>query len=91
MVDLLLGGLLKLKPIFVWGVDKCLDTCIPHLSNKDLSLVLRNMDMVWKEINPRFRQLGLNKMLIDDYLYKCMGNVLYFYIMPHPFDIEYKG
>ncbi len=91
MVDLLLGGLLKLKPMFIWGVEKCLDTCIPHPSNKDLSLVLKNMDKVWKEINPRFKQLGPNNMLLIDVCsYKCMGNVPYSYIMPHPFNNEYK-
>jgi len=47
--------------------------------------------MMWKEINPRFRNLGLNNtLLIDDCLYKCMGNVPYSYIMPHPFDSECK-
>jgi hypothetical protein len=90
MVDLLLRGFLGFKPIFVWGVEKCLDTCIPHLSNKDWSLVLKNMDRVWKEISLGFRQLGPNNTLIDDYLYKCMGNVPYSYIMPHPFNNEYN-
>jgi hypothetical protein len=90
LVDLLLGGLLGLKLVFVSGVEKCLNTCIPHPTNKNWLLVLKNMDMVWKEINPRFRHLGPNNMLIDDYLYKCMGNVPYSYIMPHPFDSEYK-
>ncbi len=91
MVDLLLGGLLGFKLVFLWGVEKCLNTCIPHLTNKEWLLVLKNMDMMWKEINPRFRHLGPNNMLlINDCLYECMGNVIYFYIMPYPFDSEYK-
>ncbi len=47
--------------------------------------------MMWKESNPRFRHFGPNNMLlINDYLYECVGNVLYSYIMPYPFDSEYK-
>jgi hypothetical protein len=30
MVDLLLCGLLGLKLVFGWGVEICLNTCIPH-------------------------------------------------------------
>ncbi len=49
------------------------------------------MDMVWKEISLGFRKLGPNIALIDDYLYKCMGNVPYPYIMPHQFNNEYNS
>jgi hypothetical protein len=42
-----------------------------------------------KGINPEFRELGpINTSLIDDYSYKCLGNVLYSYILPHHFDSE---
>ncbi len=27
-------------------------------------------------------------MLIDDYLYKCVNNVPYSHILPHPFDLK---
>jgi hypothetical protein len=54
-------------------------------------LVLKNMDSLWREISRGFRELGLtNILLIDDCLYKCLGNVPYSYIWPHPFDSK-KG
>ncbi len=57
--------------------------------NANQNLVLKNMSKVWEEINPRFRELGLhNTLLIDDYPCKCIGNVPYSYILPHPFDCE---
>jgi hypothetical protein len=47
--------------------------------------------MVWKEISLGFKHLCPNNtLLIDDCPYKCMGNVPYSYIMPHPFNSEYK-
>jgi hypothetical protein len=40
-------------------------------------------------VNLGFRELGIDStMLIDDYLYKCMGNVPYSYILPKTFDSE---
>jgi hypothetical protein len=50
-------------------------------------LVLKNMDRVWREIGPRFKELGsTNILLINDCPYKCLGNVPYSYILFHPFD-----
>ncbi len=82
MVEFLLGGQSRLKPLFVWGVDKCLDTRIAHPQNPQHMLVLKHMDKVWREMNLGFRELGpTNTLLIDDYPYKCLGNVLCSYIL----------
>lgn len=71
----------------MWGAEKCLETNIPHPKNPHKKLVLVNMSMVWEEINPTFRQLDqFNTLLIDDYPYKCIGNVPFSYTLPHPFD-----
>ncbi len=52
-------------------------------------LVLKNMDRVWREINIGFRELGpTNTLLIENYPYKCLGNVPYSYILPHHFDSQ---
>jgi hypothetical protein len=51
MVDLLLRGLLRFKPIFVLGVEKCLNTCIPHLSNKDQSLHYHKSGVQFTSLN----------------------------------------
>jgi hypothetical protein len=47
---------------------------------------------VWEEISPTFRQLDQsNTLLIDDCPYKCIGNVQFSYILPHPFGSQVKG
>jgi len=57
--------------------------------NANRDLVMKNMSRVWEEINLGFRELGPhNTLLIDDCPYKCIGNVPYSYILPHPFDYE---
>jgi hypothetical protein len=44
---------------------------------------------VFDEISLRFKEFSHhNTLLIDDCPYKCMGNVLFFYIMLHPFNSE---
>jgi hypothetical protein len=41
---------------------------------------------VWEKNSPTFRQLNQFKtLLIDDCPYKCIGNVLFSYILPPPF------
>jgi hypothetical protein len=76
MVQFLLGENSGVHLVFVWGVEKCLETNIPHPKNPHKKLVLVNMSMVWEEINPTFRQLDqFNTLLIDNYPYKCIGNV----------------
>ncbi len=62
--------------MFLWGVNKCLNTHIAHPLNPHHMLVSKKMDKVWREIGIRFRELGfINILLIDDYPYKCLGNV----------------
>jgi hypothetical protein len=47
------------------------------------------MEKVFEEISPGFKELIYrNTLLIDDCLYKCMGNMPYSYILPHPFNSE---
>ncbi len=47
----------------------------------------KNMDKAWREINLGFRELGPTNILLKRQLsYKCLGNVPYSYILPHPFD-----
>jgi len=75
--------------MFVWGGEKCESSCVCHPLNKKRPLVLKNMDMVFQEISPGFRELTYcNTLLIDDCPYKCVGNVPYFYILLHPFNSE---
>jgi hypothetical protein len=33
--------------MFIWGVEKCLETNIAYLSNPNWQLVLKKMDRVW--------------------------------------------
>ncbi len=50
---------------------------------------MNNMDKVFQEIRPRFRELTYcNTLVIDDCPYKCIGNVPYFYNLPHTFNSE---
>jgi hypothetical protein len=67
MVSILLGEGLEIKLVFVWGSEKCQQTCDCHPLNKSQTLKLKNMDEFFKEISPRFKQLFCyNIMFIDD-------------------------
>jgi hypothetical protein len=44
MVSLLLGEGLEIKLVFVWGSEKCQQTCNCHTLNKSQTLKLKNMD-----------------------------------------------
>jgi hypothetical protein len=47
------------------------------------------MNKVFDDISPCFKEFSHhNTLFIDDYPYKCMGNVPFFYIMLHPFNNE---
>jgi hypothetical protein len=47
---------------------------------------------VFFDISPEFRELiPSNTLLIDDCPYKCVGNMPYSYILPHPFDPEVEN
>jgi hypothetical protein len=41
-----------LNPLFVWGVEKCLETNIPRPLNPHRKLVMKNISKVWQEISP---------------------------------------
>ncbi len=87
IIDFLLQGRLGVKPLFVWGAKKCLETSICHPLHLEHDFVLKNMKTMWQEINPRFKQLGpINTLLIDDYTYKCNGNPPFSYILPQPYN-----
>jgi hypothetical protein len=87
MVQFLLGEKSGVHLVFMPGAEKCLETNSPHPKNLHRKLVLKNMSMVWEKINPTFRQLDqFNTLLVDDCPYKCIGNVPFSYILPHPFD-----
>jgi hypothetical protein len=48
----------------MWGIEKCV---ILHPLNPSRNLMLKNMNIMFEEIGPRFRKLGLqNTLLIDD-------------------------
>jgi hypothetical protein len=52
---------------------------------------LKTTKRVWEEINLGFKELSIdNTMLIDDFPYKCMGNLPYSYILPKTSDSEMK-
>jgi len=75
--------------MFVWGGEKCESTRVCHPLYQKRPLMLKNMDKVFQEISPRFRELTYhNTLLIDDCPYKCMGIMPYSYILPHPFNSE---
>jgi len=87
MVDFLLQGKLGVKPLFIWGVEKCLETSICHPLRPEWDLVLKNMKIMWEETSPRFRQLSpSNTLLIDDCTYKCIGNPPFSYILAQPYN-----
>jgi len=49
------------------------------------------MNRVFLEVNLEFQKLSSNNMLlIDDYPYKCVGNVPFLYILPQPLDPKVK-
>ncbi len=81
MVEFLLQDNSSLKPWFIWGNDKCDVTRSKHPSNPNRELVLNFLSKVLFDISPRFRELiPSNTLLIDQYPYKCVGNVPYIYI-----------
>jgi hypothetical protein len=80
---------LDIKPVFVWGNQKCEQTCIRRPLNPNKELVLKNMSMVFNEISPRFRPISMNDiLLIDDCPFKCVGNTPSSYIIPQLFNSE---
>jgi hypothetical protein len=88
MVELLLKGL-DIKPIFVWGNEKCEQTHIRHPLNPNKELVLKNMSTVFNEISPRFRPWYINNtLLIDDWPLKYLGNAPSSYIIPQMFNMR---
>jgi len=91
MVHFLLQDNLGLKPLFIWGKDKYNMIRSKHPLNPNKELVLKYMNKVFSNISPGFRKLIPNyTLLIDDCPYKCVNNVPYSYILPHPFDPEVR-
>jgi hypothetical protein len=91
MGNFLLQNNLGLKPLFIWGNDKCDVTRSKHPLNPNKEFVLKTLSKVFSDISPRFQELTpSNTLLIDDFPYKCVGNVPYSYILPHPFDPKVK-
>jgi hypothetical protein len=89
MVDFLLQDNSGLKSLFIWGNDKCDVTRSKHPLNPNKELVRKTLSKVLSNISPGFRELTPNNtLLIVDCPYKCVGNVPYSYILPHPFEIE---
>ncbi len=87
IVDLLLGEGSKIKPMFIWGVEKCEQIPISHPLNPRRQLMLKKTSKVFQEINSGFCQLfHKNTLLIDDCLFKCMANVPFFNVLPEPFN-----
>jgi hypothetical protein len=87
MVKCLFRKVEGLKPMFLWGDEKCERTHICHPLNVNRELVLKNMKRVWEEINPTFRSLGPhNTLLIDDCPFKCIGNMPFSYNLPMSFN-----
>jgi hypothetical protein len=66
MVQHLFAGVKGLNPMFVWGIEKCECTHIKHPFNRYRDLVLENMQRMWDEVSPRFRNLGPHNMLLID-------------------------
>jgi hypothetical protein len=89
MVEYLLAKVEGLKLLFLWGNEKCEHTHICHPLNVERELVLKNMKRMWDEVSLTFRSLGPhNTLLIDDCLFKCIGNLPFSYILPFPFNSE---
>jgi hypothetical protein len=89
MVEYLFRKVEGLKPMFLWGDEKCEHTHIHHPLNVNKELVLKNMKRVWEDISPTFRSLCPHKtLLIDDYLLKCIGSMPFLYILPMSFSSE---
>ncbi len=58
-----------------------------HPLNPNKELVLKDMNKVFSDISSGFRELTPNNtLLINECPYKCVSNVPYSYILPHPFD-----
>ncbi len=78
-----------LKALFIWGNDKYDVTWNKHPLNRNKELILKDMNKVLFDISLGFQKLTLNNtLLIDGCTYKCVINVPYSYILPHPFDLE---
>jgi hypothetical protein len=91
MVHFLLQDISSLKPLFIWGNDKYDVTRSKRPLNPNKELVLNDMNKVFFDISLGFWELTLsNTLLIDDFPYKCVSNVPYSYILPHPFDLEVR-
>jgi hypothetical protein len=76
-----------LNTLFVWGNEKCECTHIKHPLNRNYDLVMKNMQKMWDEVSPRYRSLGPhNTLLINDYPFKCIGNMPSCYILALPFN-----
>ncbi len=87
MVHFLLQHNSGLKLLFIWGNDKYDVTQSKHPLNPKNELVLKDMNKVLSNISNGFQELTPNNtLLIDDCPYKCVSNVPYSYILPHPFD-----
>jgi hypothetical protein len=78
-----------LKPMFLWGDEKCEHAHIRHPLNVNRELVLKIMKKVWEDISLTFRSLGPhNTLLIDDCPFKCISNMPLSYIMSMSFNLE---
>jgi len=87
MVHFLLQHNSGLKLLFIWGNNKYDVTQSKHPLNPKNELVLKDMNKVFSNISNGFQELTPNNtLLIDDHPYKCVSNVPYSYILPHPFD-----
>jgi hypothetical protein len=92
MVEYLFWKVEGLKLMFLWGDEKCEHTHICHPLNVNRELVLKNMKRVWEEINLTFNSLGPhNKLLIDDCMFKCIGNMPFLYNLPMSFNLEVEN
>jgi hypothetical protein len=91
MVEYHLTKVKGLKLMFLWGDEKCEHTHICHSLNVEKELVLKNVKRVWDEVSLTFKSFGPhNTLLIDDCLFKCIGNMPFLYILPFPFNSEAK-
>jgi hypothetical protein len=80
MIEYHLTKIEGLKLMFLWGNEKCEHSHIRHPLNAK-QFVLKNMKIMWDEVNFTFRSLGPhNTLLIDDCPFKCIGNISFSYI-----------
>ncbi len=69
----------ELKLVFVWGNEKCDRTQVYHLHNNSRALVLKNMNKVFDDINPHFKEFfHHNTLFIDDCPTNAWGMCFYF-------------